>query len=145
MAAPRAPMAFAGVGHRGGNRLCPRPRCCPAACAQSGARPSPSKSFRRPQPLPSPSITGAYPRGFYPGSLHMVSPKVGWNGVAYVETSDAGLHWRVISSSPATIFNQINQIKGGLTSFVLDATHAWMTGPPTHGLVVIWPVDGGHT
>ena len=104
--------------------------------------PSPSVA---PQPLPSPSITGAYPRGFYPGSLHMVSPKVGWNGVAYVETSDAGLHWRVISSSPATIFNQINQIKGGLTSFVLDATHAWMTGATNHGLVVIWTVDGGHT
>ncbi len=100
--------------------------------------PSPSVA---PQPLPSPSITGTYPRGFYPGSLHMVSPNVGWNGVAYVETSDAGLHWRVISSPPAIS----NQIKGGLGDFALDTTHAWMTGATSHGLVVTSTVDGGHT
>lgn len=98
--------------------------------------PSPSAA-----PQPSPSIAGVYPPGFNPGSLHMVSPTVGWNGFAYVETSDGGLHWRVISSPPAIP----NEIKGALGNFALDATHAWVTGATDHGLVVTRSVDGGRT
>jgi photosystem II stability/assembly factor-like uncharacterized protein len=87
---------------------------------------------------------GATSRSCGQGGLFMVTKTVGWQGTT--RSTDGGVTWRDVSPS-----NVPGWVKGGSSTCVLDADHAWVTQgvgsvpyQPDH-LIVLSTRDGGQT